>query len=173
MNNGIHMAPAGPDASPVNRANLVKGYEFKKDRCAIVILEELSAIRLETNDDLNIELFVDAAAIDPVAAFDGLEESDPRRRRSPRASPSGPAVTTAKGRRSRWPFGSEACGVGKSCQIDEREGDDAKRHTHPQGVADPQGPFPVTPDSRIIVAAQCIAGTSLKTHGALLTSYQG
>lgn len=63
-NNRIRMVPTDPDAGPVNRADLVKGYEFEKDRYAIVTPQELDAVRLETTDNLDIELFVDAAAID-------------------------------------------------------------------------------------------------------------
>jgi DNA end-binding protein Ku len=63
-NNRIRMVPTDPDTGPVSRADLVKGYEFEKDRYAIVTPDELNAVRLETTDNLNIELFVDAAAID-------------------------------------------------------------------------------------------------------------
>lgn len=63
-NNRIKMIPTDPDAGPVNRAELVKGYEYEKDHYAIVTQEELNAVRLETTDNLDIELFVDAAAID-------------------------------------------------------------------------------------------------------------
>jgi DNA end-binding protein Ku len=63
-NNRIRMVPTDPDAGPVNRSDLVKGYEFEKDRYAIVTPEELDAVRLETTDNLDIELFVDAASID-------------------------------------------------------------------------------------------------------------
>lgn len=63
-NNRIKMVPTDPDAGPVNRSELVKGYEYEKDHYAIVTQEELSAVRLDTTDNLDIELFVDAAAID-------------------------------------------------------------------------------------------------------------
>jgi DNA end-binding protein Ku len=63
-NNRIRMVPTDPDAGPVNRSDLVKGYEFEKDRYAIVTNDELNAVRLDTTDNLEIELFVDAAAID-------------------------------------------------------------------------------------------------------------
>ncbi len=63
-NNRIRMVPTDPDTGPVSRAELVKGYEFEKDRYAIVTPDELNAVRLETTDNLDIELFVDAAAID-------------------------------------------------------------------------------------------------------------
>lgn len=63
-NNRIRMVPTDPDAGPVSRTDLVKGYEFEKNRYAIVTADELNAVRLDTTDNLDIELFVDAAAID-------------------------------------------------------------------------------------------------------------
>jgi DNA end-binding protein Ku len=63
-NNRIKMIPTDPDTGPVNRTDLVKGYEFEKGHYAIVTAEELNAVRLETTDNLDIEMFVDAAAID-------------------------------------------------------------------------------------------------------------
>lgn len=63
-NNRIRMVPTDPDSGPVSRNDLVKGYEFEKDRYAIVTAQELYAVRLETTDNLEVELFVDAAAID-------------------------------------------------------------------------------------------------------------
>jgi DNA end-binding protein Ku len=63
-NNRIRMVPTDPDAGPVNRSDLLKGYEFEKNRYAIVTNDELASVRLETTDNLEIERFVDAAAID-------------------------------------------------------------------------------------------------------------
>lgn len=63
-NNRIRMIPTDPDTGPVNRSELVKGYEYEKDHYAVVTQDELNAVRLETTDNLDIELFVDAAAID-------------------------------------------------------------------------------------------------------------
>lgn len=63
-NNRIRMIPTDPDTGPVNRSLLVKGYEYEKNHYAIVTQDELSAVRLETTDNLDIERFVDAAAID-------------------------------------------------------------------------------------------------------------
>lgn len=63
-NNRIRMVPTDPDTGPVNRSDLVKGYEFEKDQYAIVTPEELDSVRLETTDNLDIESFVDAADID-------------------------------------------------------------------------------------------------------------
>ncbi|WP_344100906.1 Ku protein [Rhizomicrobium palustre] len=63
-NNRIKMVPTDPDTGPVNRADLVKGYEFEKDRYVIVTPDELEAVRQETTSNLDIESFVDASDID-------------------------------------------------------------------------------------------------------------
>jgi DNA end-binding protein Ku len=63
-NNRIRMIPTDPDAGPVERADLVKGYEITKDHYVTVTTEELDAVRLETTHTLDIERFVAAAAID-------------------------------------------------------------------------------------------------------------
>lgn len=63
-NNRIRMVPTDPDTGPVSRSDLVKGYEFEKDRYAIVTAAELDAVRLETTGNLEIETFVEAVSID-------------------------------------------------------------------------------------------------------------
>ena len=62
--NRIRMVPTDPDAGPVNRADLIKGYEFEKNHYVPITNEELQSVRLETTDNLEIERFVDAATID-------------------------------------------------------------------------------------------------------------
>lgn len=63
-NNRIRMIPTDPDLGPVERADLVKGYEVSKDEYVIVTDEELDEVKLETTRTLDIERFVDAATID-------------------------------------------------------------------------------------------------------------
>jgi len=63
-NNRIRMIPTDPDAGPVERADLVKGYEIAKNHYVMVTPEELDAVKLETTHTLDIERFVDAATID-------------------------------------------------------------------------------------------------------------
>ncbi len=63
-NNRIRMIPTDPEAGPVERADLVKGYEIAKNHYVKVTPEELDAVKLETTHTLDIERFVDAAAID-------------------------------------------------------------------------------------------------------------
>jgi DNA end-binding protein Ku len=63
-NNRIRMIPTDPDAGPVERADLVKGYEIAKNHYVTVTADELDAVKLETTRTLDIERFVDAATID-------------------------------------------------------------------------------------------------------------
>lgn len=63
-NNRIRMIPTDPDTGPVERTDLVRGYEVSKDEYVIVTDEELNEVRLETTRTLNIERFVDAGEID-------------------------------------------------------------------------------------------------------------
>lgn len=63
-NNRIRMIPTDPDTGPVERADLVKGYEVEKDRYVIVSNEELDSVRLETTRAIEIESFVSADEID-------------------------------------------------------------------------------------------------------------
>lgn len=63
-NNRIRMIPTDPDAGPVERSDLVKGYEIEKNHYVIVTPDELDAVKLETTHTLDIERFVDADDID-------------------------------------------------------------------------------------------------------------
>jgi len=63
-NNRIRMVPTDPDTGPVERKDLVKGYELEKNKYVIMDNEELDAVKLETTHTIDIERFVDAADID-------------------------------------------------------------------------------------------------------------
>jgi DNA end-binding protein Ku len=63
-NNRIRMVPTDPETGPVDRADLVRGYEVEKNRYVIIEDEELDAVKLETTHMLDIERFVDADSID-------------------------------------------------------------------------------------------------------------
>ena len=65
-NNRVRMIPTDPDTGPVERSDLVRGYEIEKNHYVIVTDEELESVRLETTHMLEIERFVDAEAIDRV-----------------------------------------------------------------------------------------------------------
>ena len=63
-NNRIRMIPTDPDTGPVERKDLVKGYEIEKNKYIVVTDAELQAVKLETTRTIDIERFVDADAID-------------------------------------------------------------------------------------------------------------
>jgi len=63
-NNRIRMIPTDPDQGPVERADLVKGYEIEKNRYVVLTQDELDAVKLETTHTLDIERFVDEKDID-------------------------------------------------------------------------------------------------------------
>jgi DNA end-binding protein Ku len=63
-NNRIRMIPTDPETGPVQRSDLVKGYEIAKNKYIIMTDEELDEVKLETTHTLDIERFVDADAID-------------------------------------------------------------------------------------------------------------
>jgi len=63
-NNRIRMVPTDPDTGPVERKDLVKGYEVEKNRYIIIDPDELDAVKLETTHALEIERFVDEDEID-------------------------------------------------------------------------------------------------------------
>src|ERR1700721_673258 len=63
-NNRIRMIPPDPDTGPVERADLVKGYEITKNHYVVVTPDELEAVKLETTHTIEIERFVDEKEID-------------------------------------------------------------------------------------------------------------
>ncbi|MFI4964171.1 MAG: Ku protein [Caulobacterales bacterium] len=62
--NRIKMIPTDPESGPVDRADIVKGYEIDKGHYVVITDEEIKAVRLETTRTLDIERFVDDADID-------------------------------------------------------------------------------------------------------------
>jgi DNA end-binding protein Ku len=58
------MVPTDPETGPVNRADLVKGYEISKNHYVILEKDELDAVKLETTRTIEIERFVDENEID-------------------------------------------------------------------------------------------------------------
>jgi DNA end-binding protein Ku len=63
-NNRIRMIPTDPDTGPVERADLVKGYEISKNHYVVLSNDELKAVKLETTKTIDIERFVDEKEID-------------------------------------------------------------------------------------------------------------
>ena len=62
--NRIKMNPTDPETGPVDRADIVKGFEISKGHYVVVTDEEIKNVRLETTRTLDIERFVDADDID-------------------------------------------------------------------------------------------------------------
>lgn len=63
-NNRIRMITTDPDTGPVERSDLVKGYEFEKGRYVLLDPEEIKAVRIESTRVMDIDRFVDEADID-------------------------------------------------------------------------------------------------------------
>jgi DNA end-binding protein Ku len=64
--NRVQMRYHDPELGEVDRADLVKGYQFEKDKYVIVEPEELDAIEIESSKTIDIDGFVDAGDIDPL-----------------------------------------------------------------------------------------------------------
>ena len=62
--NRIKMVTTDPETGPIERSELVKGYQVEKDRYIILTDEEIKSVRLESTKSINIERFVDADEID-------------------------------------------------------------------------------------------------------------
>jgi DNA end-binding protein Ku len=65
-NNRIRMVATDPDEGPVDRADLVKGYEVDKDEYILLSDDELDQVKLESTRTIDIERFVPAADIDRI-----------------------------------------------------------------------------------------------------------
>ena len=63
-NNRIRMIPTDPDTGPVERADLVKGYEISKNHYVVLSNDEIKAVKLETTKTIDIQRFVDEKEID-------------------------------------------------------------------------------------------------------------
>ena len=63
-NNRIRMVPTDPDAGPVERSDLVKGYEVSKDEYVLFENADFDKVKLESTRTIDIEQFVDADDID-------------------------------------------------------------------------------------------------------------
>jgi DNA end-binding protein Ku len=55
-----------PELGAIDRADLVKGYQFEKDKYVVVTAEELDEIEIESSKTIDIDGFVDAADIDTI-----------------------------------------------------------------------------------------------------------
>ncbi len=55
-----------PELGEIDRADLVKGYQFEKDRYVVVTSEELDEIEIESSKTIDIDGFVDQGDVDPI-----------------------------------------------------------------------------------------------------------
>ena len=55
-----------PELGEIDRADLVKGYQFEKDKYVVVTPEELEAVEIESSKTIDIEGFVETGGIDPI-----------------------------------------------------------------------------------------------------------
>jgi DNA end-binding protein Ku len=55
-----------PELGEIDRADLVKGYQFEKDKYVVVTAEELDEIEIESSKTIDIDGFVDEGDIDPI-----------------------------------------------------------------------------------------------------------
>src|SRR5580692_10268683 len=55
-----------PELGEIDRADLVKGYQFEKDRYVVVTNEELEAVEIESSKTIDIDGFVKTTEIDPI-----------------------------------------------------------------------------------------------------------
>ena len=63
-NNRIKMVTVDPDTGPVDRSELVKGYEVSKGEYILLTQEEINAVKLESTKTIDIERFVPEDDID-------------------------------------------------------------------------------------------------------------
>ncbi|HYC68553.1 Ku protein [Brevundimonas sp.] len=63
-NNRIRMVPTDPDTGPVERSDLVKGYEVSKDEYVLFDDEDFDKVKLESTRTIDIGQFVDEDDID-------------------------------------------------------------------------------------------------------------
>jgi DNA end-binding protein Ku len=63
-NNRIRMVPTDPDSGPVERSDLVKGYEVSKDEYVLMDDADFEKVKLESTRTISIDRFVDADGID-------------------------------------------------------------------------------------------------------------
>jgi DNA end-binding protein Ku len=64
--NRIKMITTDPDTGPINRSDLVKGYEVEKGKYILVTDDEIKSVKLESTKTIDIERFVPADEIDRI-----------------------------------------------------------------------------------------------------------
>jgi DNA end-binding protein Ku len=64
--NRINMKPVDPELGLVERADLIKGYEYEDKQYVIIDDSDLESVRIESNHTMNIEAFVDEGEVDVI-----------------------------------------------------------------------------------------------------------
>lgn len=64
--NRVRMVPHDPERGAVERSELVKGYEYERDRYVVLTDDDLAKVKLDSSETIEIERFVDAAEADPI-----------------------------------------------------------------------------------------------------------
>ena len=62
--NRINMKPVDPELGLVERADLVRGYEYEDKQYIVIDDADLDTVRIESNHTMNIEAFVDESEVD-------------------------------------------------------------------------------------------------------------
>jgi DNA end-binding protein Ku len=62
--NRIRMVATDPDTGPIERSQLVKGYEYEKNQYVVLNDEDLESVKIESTKVIDIERFVDERDID-------------------------------------------------------------------------------------------------------------
>ena len=65
-NNRIRMVATDPDTGPIDRSDLVKGYEVEKDRYILLHEDEIRSVKLDSTKTIDIEHFVPVGEIDRI-----------------------------------------------------------------------------------------------------------
>ena len=61
-NNRIRMVPTDPDSGPIERSDLVKGYEVSKEEYVLMDDADFEKVKLDSTRTISIDRFVDAHA---------------------------------------------------------------------------------------------------------------
>jgi DNA end-binding protein Ku len=64
--NRVQMKPHDPELGPVERADLVKGYEYEKEQYVVFTDEDFDKVQIESSQAIVIEKFVDAKDVDQI-----------------------------------------------------------------------------------------------------------
>jgi DNA end-binding protein Ku len=64
--NRVQMKPHDPELGAVERSDLVKGYQYEKDRYVVFTEEDFDKVQIESSKAIVIEKFVDSEDVDPI-----------------------------------------------------------------------------------------------------------